>query len=210
MSIIEVDSMCLTLRRDHMVPIIRLFYKDLPRYVYTPANVVTVGRLHFAVGALIAFAFSPQPWLMLLVGAMMLADNLDGWMARRWGATNFGAQLDPIVDKVVAFVAIIVLCIRMATEPEALYVVTLAVMAFTEVAIMLTSNSAIKRLNRVPDVTWHGKRGMFFRNCAYGVILLDLSGEGGIYDWAWPVRVIVLAAIGCCLGMVARAQYANS
>lgn len=193
-----------------MIRLIRIFYPGMPTYERSPANIITVWRLRIALICLVWFGINPNPTAMVLVGLMMLADNLDGFIARRTRTTDFGTQFDPVVDKVVAFVTIIVLVIRMLIEPEALYIVTLVVLAFVEVAIMLTSNSAIKRIKHIPKVTWQGKVGMFFRNCSYGVMLLDLAGEGGIFDWAWPVRVVLLAAVGCCLGAVAKEQYARS
>jgi len=46
---------------------------------------------------------------VLFVGAA-ITDWLDGWLARRWGQTSaFGAFLDPVADKLIVCVALIML-----------------------------------------------------------------------------------------------------
>ena len=74
-----------------------------PNAIATWANAVTVGRilvspLMFVVipddkaGSWIAFAL----WFLLCV-----SDGIDGYLARRHGATRSGAFLDPLADKVL-------------------------------------------------------------------------------------------------------------
>ena len=48
--------------------------------------------------------------LMALAGA---SDAVDGWLARRWGAvTQFGATLDPIADKLLIAVMVVVFTLQ--------------------------------------------------------------------------------------------------
>ena len=45
-------------------------------------------------------------WLTVVVGAAVaFSDGIDGWIARRQGATRSGAFLDPLADKVVVLSA---------------------------------------------------------------------------------------------------------
>jgi len=73
-----------------------------PSALVTPANAVTVARL-LATPALIAMvAVSGIGWAPFAVAvAVGATDSLDGWLARRQGATRSGAFLDPLADKVV-------------------------------------------------------------------------------------------------------------
>ncbi|MCL4185815.1 MAG: CDP-diacylglycerol--glycerol-3-phosphate 3-phosphatidyltransferase [Burkholderiaceae bacterium] len=46
----------------------------------------------------------------VLFVAAALTDWLDGWLARRWGQTSaFGAFLDPVADKLIVCVALVIL-----------------------------------------------------------------------------------------------------
>jgi cardiolipin synthase len=69
--------------------------------VLTLANAVTLARLG-AVPAIIWLVlredFAAAFWLFAAAGA---SDAVDGWLARRRGATAVGALLDPVSDKVL-------------------------------------------------------------------------------------------------------------
>ncbi len=79
-------------------------------------NILTVLRLLAAPGIAFAFLFLAHPWsdwvaLVLFVGAS-LTDYLDGWIARRWGMeSRFGAMLDPIADKAMVLIALMVVSV---------------------------------------------------------------------------------------------------
>jgi CDP-diacylglycerol---glycerol-3-phosphate 3-phosphatidyltransferase len=49
-------------------------------------------------------------WATIVFAVAMATDQIDGWLARRWNQTsNFGALLDPIADKVLVMVALVML-----------------------------------------------------------------------------------------------------
>lgn len=63
---------------------------------FTTADFITAVRLPLAV----VFVLVPEPWARLAVLFLAAAtDLLDGFLARRFGGSRFGAVLDPIVDK---------------------------------------------------------------------------------------------------------------
>lgn len=76
-------------------------------------NILTVLRLLAAPGVALAFALLPRPFadwvaLILFVGAS-LTDWLDGYLARKWDqCSRFGAMLDPIADKAMVVIALLV------------------------------------------------------------------------------------------------------
>ncbi|MHC0054247.1 CDP-diacylglycerol--glycerol-3-phosphate 3-phosphatidyltransferase [Actibacterium sp. D379-3] len=76
-------------------------------------NILTVLRLLSAPGVALAFVFLPRPYadwvaLILFVGAAA-TDWIDGYLARKWGQeSRFGAMLDPIADKAMVVIALLV------------------------------------------------------------------------------------------------------
>jgi CDP-diacylglycerol--glycerol-3-phosphate 3-phosphatidyltransferase/cardiolipin synthase len=66
------------------------------RHGFTTADVITVIRLPLAL----AFVVLPGAWWRLgILGLAAVTDLLDGFLARRFGGSRFGAVLDPIADK---------------------------------------------------------------------------------------------------------------
>ncbi|GHD99014.1 CDP-diacylglycerol--glycerol-3-phosphate 3-phosphatidyltransferase [Allgaiera indica] len=87
-------------------------YLDLMRW-WIP-NALTVLRLFAAPGVPVMFLYFARPaadWLAL--GLFVLAsmtDWIDGYLARRWGQeSKFGAMLDPIADKAMVVIALVVI-----------------------------------------------------------------------------------------------------
>jgi len=65
--------------------------------------------------------------------AAALTDWLDGWLARRWGQTSrFGAFLDPVADKLMVAVTLILL---VQTQSSILLTVSAAVIVGREIAV---------------------------------------------------------------------------
>jgi CDP-diacylglycerol--glycerol-3-phosphate 3-phosphatidyltransferase len=77
-------------------------------------NILTVIRLLAAPGVAVMFLYFHRPWadwfaLALFVGAAA-TDWFDGYLARLWKQeSKFGAMLDPIADKAMVVIAIMVL-----------------------------------------------------------------------------------------------------
>ena len=81
---------------------------------WTIPNTLTLLRLLAAPGVAVMFLYFHRPWadwfaLALFVGAA-ITDWFDGYLARLWKQeSKFGAMLDPIADKAMVLIAIMVL-----------------------------------------------------------------------------------------------------
>jgi CDP-diacylglycerol--glycerol-3-phosphate 3-phosphatidyltransferase len=76
----------------------------------TPANAITAVRLVATLPMLYLIAEWKISWVATVVWAAVAStDFLDGWVARRQGATTSGAFLDPLADKVLVLGALIAL-----------------------------------------------------------------------------------------------------
>ena len=81
---------------------------------WTLPNILTVGRLLAAPGVAVMFLYFTRPyadWLALVLFISAAAtDWLDGYLARLWKQeSKFGAMLDPIADKAMVVIALVVL-----------------------------------------------------------------------------------------------------
>ncbi|MGR3292328.1 MAG: CDP-diacylglycerol--glycerol-3-phosphate 3-phosphatidyltransferase [Paracoccaceae bacterium] len=80
----------------------------------TVPNILTLMRLFAAPGVAIMFLYFTRPWadwfaLVLFILAA-LTDWLDGYLARSWKQeTKFGTMLDPIADKAMVVIALMVI-----------------------------------------------------------------------------------------------------
>ena len=77
-------------------------------------NILTVFRLIAAPGVPVMFLYFHRPWadwfaLALFIGAA-LTDWIDGYLARAWKQeSHFGAAMDPIADKAMVVIALLVI-----------------------------------------------------------------------------------------------------
>ncbi len=81
--------------------------KFQPSALATPANAITAIRLLATVPVLVLIVQLGVSWISALAWvAIASTDFLDGWVARRQGATTSGAFLDPLADKVLVLGAL--------------------------------------------------------------------------------------------------------
>lgn len=82
--------------------------------IWNLPNILTILRLLAAPGIALVFLFVTRPhadWiaLSLFIGAS-LTDYVDGYLARAWNQqSRFGAMLDPIADKAMVVIALLVI-----------------------------------------------------------------------------------------------------
>jgi len=77
-------------------------------------NILTITRLFAAPGVAIMFLYFARPWAdwyaMILFILAAVTDFFDGYLARKWGQeSRFGAMLDPIADKAMVVIALLVI-----------------------------------------------------------------------------------------------------
>lgn len=106
---------------------------------WTIPNILTVLRLAAAPGVAIMFLYFARPWadwfaLVLFVIAAV-TDWFDGYLARLWKQeSKFGAMLDPIADKAMVIIALVVITGFSGMDPWILLPTTLIVFRETFVS----------------------------------------------------------------------------
>ncbi|TML38738.1 MAG: CDP-alcohol phosphatidyltransferase family protein [Actinobacteria bacterium] len=121
-----------------------------PSALATPANAVTAGRV-VASPALLALILSRgASWSVLAVWIVLsVSDGLDGWVARRQGATRSGAFLDPLADKCLVICALVALVAK-----EEVWWIPAMVLTARELGISLYRSWAGRRGITVPARPW--------------------------------------------------------
>ncbi|MDR2216269.1 MAG: CDP-diacylglycerol--glycerol-3-phosphate 3-phosphatidyltransferase [Nevskiaceae bacterium] len=100
------------------------------------ANTLTWARI-VAIPLMVALFYLPHAWAdrlaALLFTAAAITDTLDGYVARRFGQeSRLGAFLDPVADKLIVAVALVLLVSR---DPRPLMVMMACVIIGREIAI---------------------------------------------------------------------------
>ena len=105
-----------------------------PTAIKTWANLVTVARVLVSPFMFLLIPDAPGgSWpAFLLWFVLCSSDGVDGYLARRHGATNLGAFLDPLADKVLVLGAMFFL-----VNNDTFWIVPVAVIAGRELAISL-------------------------------------------------------------------------
>jgi CDP-diacylglycerol--glycerol-3-phosphate 3-phosphatidyltransferase len=158
----------------------------------TPANFLTLARILVAIPTLILVYNEGASWTTFgLWLAITATDSLDGWMARRDGATRSGAFLDPVADKLIVVGGFAVLAARgdLAWWP-------VVVIAAREVGISVYRSLAGRRGIVLPAQRF-GKYKAFTQYCAVGVVLLPLTAEWvGFQQFVLGVALVLTVVSG--------------
>lgn len=166
-----------------------------PSALATPANALTIARLLLTPVWLVVVVRQGPTWPSFLLGFLLAAtDGVDGYIARRQGATRSGAFLDPLADKALVVGGLVALVVQ-----GAFWWLPVAVVAIRELAISLYRSWMGKRGVSVPARYW-AKVKTVVQEVAIGLALLPLTAS-------MPVIAKAVLWLGVALAVVTGAQY---
>jgi len=153
--------------------------------IATPANAVTVLRIAIAIPTLSLIYQFGSDWLNLVLWFSVTAsDSLDGWLARRDGATRSGAFLDPLADKTIVLGGLGVL----AARGDILWWPVLLIAA-REFGISIYRSIAGRRGIVLPALRL-GKYKAFTQYSAVGLVVLPVTSS-----WVGAQHVMLGVAV---------------
>ena len=170
--------------------------RPLLRELGTLPNLLTLVRLPLA--GMIWLAPQSPAWLLLLMVAAAVSDLLDGWFARRAGASQdgVGAWLDPICDK--AFILSVLVAVWVTREPP-LWMALVASLREVVLLPLVIARLTVPRL-RNGGIPWRamllGKATTVMQFALFAAVLGD-----------WPAAWMPLTLICGVLGVGAGLQY---
>ena len=158
----------------------------------TPANFLTLSRIAVAIPTLALIRSRGSEWATVgLWFAITASDSLDGWLARRDGATRSGAFLDPVADKLIVLGGFAVLADRGVFPWWAV-----ALVVIREIGIS-TYRSVAGRRGVVLPAQRLGKYKAFAQYCAVGFVLLPpTAGAVGLQHFVFYVAVALTLVSG--------------
>ncbi len=158
----------------------------------TPANFITLARIIVAIPTLVLIHNDGSSWLTVALWfAITSTDSLDGWLARRDGATRSGAFLDPVADKLIVLGGLAVLADRGVFPWWPVIVI-----AVREFGISAYRSIAGRRGVVLPALRL-GKYKAFTQYCAVGFVLLPLTADDtGLQQLVLAVAVILTVVSG--------------
>ncbi len=170
-------------------------------------NTLTWARI-CAIPLIVLLFYMPYPWADPAAGVLFaiagITDSLDGYFARRLGQiSRLGAFLDPVADKLVVAVALVLLVSR---DPRALIVLTAAVIIGREITISALREwmaeigqrrkvavSALGKYKTILQIT--GLSMMLYRQALWGipiyrlgVILTEVAAAATLLSMAMYLR----------------------
>jgi len=161
------------------------------------------------IPVLVVAFYLPPHWANELAVAIFIAagvtDWADGWIARRYGMTSpFGAFLDPVADKLIVAVALVLIVQR---HPEILLALSAAIILGREITISALREwmAELGQRARV-KVSGVGKSKTIFQMVAIGFLLY------GEPLWGLPVLMIgrVLLVVAAVLTIWSMVIYLKS
>ncbi len=158
----------------------------------TPANFLTLGRMLVAVPTLALIRRDGSSWSTVgLWFVITAADSIDGWLARREGATRSGAFLDPIADKLIVLGGLAVLADRGVFPWWPVVIV-----AVRELGVSCYRSLAGRRGVALPAQRL-GKYKAFTQYCAVGFVLLPwTASDRGLQQVVLGIAVALTVVSG--------------
>lgn len=160
--------------------------------ILTPANIVTTLRIIVAVPTLWLIRENGSSWLNTgLWFCVTASDSLDGWLARRDGATRSGAFLDPVADKLIVLGGFLVLADRGVFPWWAVMLVVVRELGISAYRSVAGRRGVVLPAQRL------GKYKAFLQYSAVGFVLLPLTADmTGLQDVVFAIAVIFTVVSG--------------
>ena len=156
----------------------------------TTANVVTLIRIAIAIPTLVVINDRGASWLgITLWFAITASDSLDGWLARREGATRSGAFLDPVADKLIVIGGLAAIA-----DFGAIPWWSVVVIAIREFGISLYRSLAGRRGIVVPAQRL-GKYKAFSQYCAVGFVIFPWTDTAYLWQDIVLYTAVVLTVV---------------
>jgi len=173
-----------------------------PNAIATWANAVTVGRI--LVSPLMFVVIPDYPggsWVAFVLWFVLCSsDGIDGYLARRHGATRSGAFLDPLADKVLVLGAMFTLVSR-----DVYWALPVLIIAAREVAISMYRVLVGAKGISVP-ASQLAKWKTLFQQLSVGFVIIPLTAEKATWIWLWLLWIAVAFTTVSGLQYLWRAQ----
>ncbi|MEK6805351.1 MAG: CDP-diacylglycerol--glycerol-3-phosphate 3-phosphatidyltransferase [Pseudomonadota bacterium] len=142
--------------------------------------VLTIGRVA-VIPLVLGLFFAPvehaRQWACVLYAGACITDWFDGWLARRWNQTSkFGAFLDPVADKLLVAVCLVML---LYAQPDGVLAVLVAIIIGREITISALREWMAELGSRTHiAVSWIGKLKTGFQMTAIGSMIWQIETFG--------------------------------
>lgn len=144
-----------------------------PNAIATPANLITALRVATTPIVIVEVLHHGASWLAAGIWCVLaLTDGMDGFIARRQGATRSGAFLDPLADKVMVFGVFFALVYQ-----GRVWWVPVALMGTRELMMSFYRSIAAKNGTSIPAKSL-GKAKMVAQLAVVEVVLLPIRSSG--------------------------------
>jgi CDP-diacylglycerol--glycerol-3-phosphate 3-phosphatidyltransferase len=162
-----------------------------PSALLTPANAITLARLAVTPILLSSIVETGDAWSTLALWIVLAgSDGIDGWLARKQGATRSGAFLDPLADKFLVLGAMVCL-----VASNVFWWVLVAIIAFREVSLTLYRSYLGKRGISLP-ARLSAKVKTVVQEVAVGFALLPVAADHAPWiaeSVLWVAAVLTVA-----------------
>jgi CDP-diacylglycerol---glycerol-3-phosphate 3-phosphatidyltransferase len=156
----------------------------------TPANFITLSRIAVALPTLVLIRNRGSEWLTVgLWFAITATDSLDGWLARRDGATRSGAFLDPVADKLIVLGGFAVLADRGVFAWWAVMLVVVRELGISAYRSVAGRRGIVLPAQRL------GKYKAFFQYTAVGFVLLPPTADAVGFQQVVFTAAVVLTIV---------------
>ncbi|OAJ34050.1 CDP-diacylglycerol--glycerol-3-phosphate 3-phosphatidyltransferase [Piscirickettsiaceae bacterium NZ-RLO1] len=176
-------------------------------------NILTLLRM-VLIPVFILIYYLPFTWAPLATAIIFavaaVTDWLDGFLARRWNQTSaFGAFLDPVADKLIVAVALVLL---VSTFASAWFALPAAVIMCREILVSALREWMAELGKRAAVKVSHiGKVKTVAQMIALLVLLVQKAPAQGWQVWDWPIWFgVTLMYVAAALTLYSMVIYIKS